>query len=83
MNNRIAQILLASSVLGVLPTLALAHPNGHAGLDVAQLGGHLASDPFHLLTLGGVTGAGLLALAAAAAVKAVRARRHEARSRGR
>jgi hypothetical protein len=81
MNHRIARVIAASAVLGLTPALAWAHPNGHDALPMADLGRHVAADPFHLLTLAGVAGAGLVALATAAVVRSVRARRLEARRR--
>ena len=81
MNHRIARVLSTSAGFALLPVLAWAHPNGHDGLAMAELGRHVATEPFHLLTLGGVAGAGLLALATAAVVRSIRARRPEARRR--
>jgi hypothetical protein len=81
MNCLIARVCIAVGAVGVLPGFALAHPNGHDALPMADLGRHVATDPFHLLTLGGVVVAGLLALATAAVVRSIRVRRREARRR--
>lgn len=81
MKHRIVHVLIASAACGSMPALAWAHPNGHGAMAMADLGRHAATDPFHLLALAGITGAGLVAVAAAAVVRSVRARRLEARRR--
>lgn len=79
MLNRIVRAVTVSAAM--LPAAALAHPSGHDGLGLSELGSHMAGDPFHLLMLGGVIGAGLLWAAAVAVSRVVAARRHPDRRR--